>query len=178
MSDKKLVMDSDDFRRCICRMSYEILEKNRGAGEIALLGIQKKGVFMANRLAEQINRIENTTIKQGSINIAMYRDDYGTRTAKTIGPSNIPFSVDGKIIIIVDDVLFTGRSFRAAIEAIFDMGRPAAIQLAVMVDRGHRELPIQADFIGRRIPTSKTEQVEVVWTEEEGPDSVYIIKDL
>jgi pyrimidine operon attenuation protein/uracil phosphoribosyltransferase len=176
MSDRILVMDSEDFRRCISRMSYEILEKNRGAGEVALLGIQKKGVFMAGRLAEEINRIEHTDILQGSINISMYRDDYGTRTAKTIGPSNVPFSVDRKIIIIVDDVLYTGRSFRAAIDAIFDMGRPAAIQLAVMVDRGHRELPIQADFIGRQIPTSKAEQVEVVWSEEQGQDSVYIIK--
>lgn len=177
MCERKKIMDSEDFRRCISRMSYEILERNRGAGEIALLGIQKKGVFLANRLAEEINRIENTEIRQGSINISMYRDDYGTRVAKTIGPSNVPFRVDRQTIIIVDDVLYTGRSFRAAIEAIFDMGRPAAIQLAVMVDRGHRELPIQADFTGRQIPTSKSEQVDVVWAEECGEDSVYIIKD-
>ena len=178
MNDNKSVnvMGPDDFKRSIVRMSHEILEKNHGADEIALLGVQKDGVILARRLADEINQIESTNITLGSINISLYRDDYNTRVAKTIAPSDIDFDVDGKIIIIVDDVLYTGRSFRAAIEAIFDFGRPAAIQLAVLVDRGHRELPIQADFIGRSIPTSKKEKVEVFWSEENGEDAVYIIK--
>lgn len=178
MNDNKSVnvMGPDDFKRSIVRMSHEILEKNHGADEIALLGIQKDGVILARRLADEINQIESTNITLGSINISLYRDDYNTRVAKTIAPSDIDFDVDGKIIIIVDDVLYTGRSFRAAIEAIFDFGRPAAIQLAVLVDRGHRELPIQADFVGRSIPTSKKEKVEVFWSEESGEDAVYIIK--
>lgn len=178
MNDNKSVnvMGPDDFKRSIVRMSHEILEKNHGADEIALLGVQKDGVILARRLADEINQIESTNITLGSINISLYRDDYNTRVAKTIAPSDIDFDVDGKIIIIVDDVLYTGRSFRAAIEAIFDFGRPAAIQLAVLVDRGHRELPIQADFVGRSIPTSKKEKVEVFWSEESGEDAVYIIK--
>ena len=176
MDTKTKVMSQDDFRRAIVRMSHEILEKNKGANELVILGVQHNGVFLATRIAKKINEIESTNIELGSINISLYRDDYDKRIAKTIAPSKVDFSIDNKIVILVDDVLYTGRSFRAAIEAIFDLGRPAAIQLAVLVDRGHRELPIQSDYTGKYIPTSQKESVDVIWQEDSKEDAVYIIK--
>lgn len=176
MENRIKVMCEDEFRRAIVRMSHEILERNKGSKELAILGIQHNGVFLANRIAKEINKIENTDVELGSINISLYRDDYEKRVAKTIAPSSVDFDIDNKIVILVDDVLYTGRSFRAAIDAIFDMGRPAAIQIAVLVDRGHRELPIQSDYTGKHIPTSPKETIDVLWHEDSGEDGVYITR--
>jgi len=170
------VMDSSEFSRTIKRMAYEIIEKNCGCNNIVIIGIQKNGIHLANRLAELISKLEDVKINVGSINTSLYRDDYDTRIAKTIAPSEIDFDLNNKNIILVDDVMFTGRTTRAAIEAIFDLGRPAKIQLAVFVDRKQRELPYCADFIGKVIPVSKRETINVTWKENDTEDAVYINK--
>lgn len=170
------VINSREFKRIITRMTAEILEKNGTCKDVALIGVQKNGVYLAKRIAKEIKKQENITIPMGSVNISLYRDDYDQRIAKTIGPSEVDFSITDKKIILVDDVLYTGRTTRAAIEAIFDLGRPAAIQLAVFVDREQKELPISADFVGKIIPVSKRETVKVLWKEVDAEDAVYISK--
>jgi len=169
-------MDSEEIRRAVTRIAHEVIEKNKGAEGLAIIGIQSRGVPLAERLAKQISDIEGTQIPTGSLNIALYRDDYATRPASTVGRTDIPFDVTGRQVILVDEVLYTGRTIRCALDAIMDMGRPACIQLAVLVDRGHRELPIRADYIGRNLPTSLKESVEVHLTETDGEDAVFIKK--
>lgn len=176
MSDTTKVMDEAEIRRAVTRIAHEIIERNKGAENVVIIGIQSRGVPLARRLAELISQIEGTDIPMGSLNVSMYRDDYDTRPPKTVAASRIPFDVTGKSVILVDEVLYTGRTTRSALDAIVDLGRPAVIQLAVLIDRGHKELPIRADYVGKNLPTSRTETVDVCWLETRGEDAVYISK--
>lgn len=169
------VMDADEIRRALTRIAHEIIEKNKGAEKLAVVGIRRKGVPLARRLAALIGEIEGTTIPVGALDIALYRDDILTRHP-TVGQTDIPFDVNDHTIVLVDEVIFTGRSVRSALDAIMDMGRPAAIQLAVLVDRGHRELPIRPDYVGKNLPTSLKETVEVQLKELDGEDRVLILR--
>jgi len=171
------VMDAGEIRRALIRVAHEIVERNKGAENLVTIGIQSRGVPMAKRLAKLIEGIEEgTQVPVGSLNVALYRDDYATRAARTVAASEIPFDVTDKKVILVDEVLFTGRTIRSALDAIMDLGRPASIQLAVLVDRGHRELPIRADYVGKNLPTSVKESIEVLWEETKGEDAVLITK--
>jgi pyrimidine operon attenuation protein/uracil phosphoribosyltransferase len=173
-----LIMDSKTIARSMMRISHEILERNRGAKNMAILGIKTRGAYLAERIAKIIESIEETEIPVGLMDINLYRDDtQGKKEQPIIQKTEILFDVVNKIIILVDDVLFTGRTIRAALDQIVDFGRPNSIQLAVLVDRGHRELPIRADYIGKNIPTSADELVKVKITEVDGEDSVSIVKD-
>ena len=162
------VMEADDIRRALTRIAHEIVEKNHGAENVVLVGILTRGVPLAERLAGLLRQIENTELPVGKLDIAMYRDDYGNHPAgrMAITPTDVPFDVTGKRVVLVDDVLFTGRTTRAAMDALNDFGRPKYIQLAVLVDRGHRELPIKADFVGKNVPTRANEKVFVRLTED------------
>jgi pyrimidine operon attenuation protein / uracil phosphoribosyltransferase len=165
--DPKRVLSADDIRRATTRMAHEILERNRGLDGVVLLGVHAGGIWLARRLGEEIERIERA-VPVGSIDASLFRDDIGLRPVVPSGRSSIPVSLDGATVVLVDDVLFTGRTVRAALDAIAEYGRPRAVQLAVLVDRGHRELPIRPDFVGKNLPTSRDEDVEV------GPDQVLI----
>lgn len=177
MSNREMVMDAKDIERTILRMAHRILEVHKGAAELTLIGIQTRGVFLAKRLQDAIRRIEGITVATGDMDITLYRDDW-TRISHhpVVQATDILFSVDGKEIILVDDVLFTGRTTRAAMDAIMDFGRPDRIELAVLVDRGHRELPIQADYVGRFIETRRSETINVCLSESDGEDQVIIEK--
>jgi len=167
------VMDEQDIRRALTRIAHEIIEKNRGAEHLALLGIRTKGVPIATRLAELLQRIEGVDVPVGELDVASHRDD--DRRAAT-DASDIPFDVTGRVIVLVDEVFYTGRTVRAALDAIIDRGRPAAVQLAVLVDRGHRELPIRPDYVGKNLPTARREYVRVKVRELNGEDGVVIEK--
>lgn len=171
----KVLLDKKDIDRSITRMSHEIIEKNRGIGSICLVGIQRGGVHIARRLARKLLEIEGTDIPVGILDIALYRDDITVRKEQpVIRRTEVPCEINNRRVVLVDDVLFTGRSIRAAMDAVMDLGRPAAIQLAVLVDRGHRELPIKADFVGKNIPTSREETVNVQLEEDMLEDRVVI----
>lgn len=170
------VMDENEIRRALKRIAHEIVERNKGAENLVIIGVQSRGVPMARRLAKLISEIEGVDLAVGSLNTALYRDDYATRAARTVSASTIPFDVTNKNVILVDEVLYTGRTTRAALDAIMDLGRPAVIQLAVLIDRGHRELPIRADYVGKNLPTAVREKVEVHWAETKGEDAVMIAK--
>lgn len=170
------ILDRDKIDRTLARIAHEIVERNRSADELALVGIQTRGVPLANRLAEKIGQMESVSVPVGLLDINLYRDDVGlTQDHPVLRRTEIPFRVQGRTIVLVDDVLFTGRTIRAALEALIDLGRPRAIQLAVLVDRGHRELPIRADYVGKNVPTSLTERVEVHLVEVDGEDAVLIV---
>jgi len=168
------VLEPTDIARAIKRMAHEILERNHGASGLVLVGIRRRGVPLAERLGDEIERIEGVRPPIGALDISFYRDDIGIRQPAEVGLTEFPFDVEGKIVVLVDDVLYTGRTVRAAIDALVDFGRPRAVQLAVLIDRGHRELPIRADFIGKNLPTSSREAVEVRLAETDGEDSVAI----
>ena len=171
----KTVMDKDGIERCLTRIAYEILEKNKGMETIVLVGIRTGGVYLAERLQKKISDIERDKIPLGILDITLYRDDISVSTKKPrLGETKINFSLDDKIVILVDDVLFTGRTIRAAMDALIDFGRPKMIQLAVLIDRGHRELPIRADFVGKNLPSSLWEAVRVDLVEKNGVDEVVI----
>jgi len=167
------LMDADAVRRAITRIAHEILEHNKGTKDLALVGIRSRGVYIADRIAATIQSIEKADVLRGIVDITLYRDDF-SRAEQTphVRGTEIPFSIEGKKIVVVDDVLYTGRTIRAAMEAIMDFGRPGNIQLAVMVDRGHRELPIRADYVGKNVPTSRQQSVKVQLTEMDGVDDV------
>jgi pyrimidine operon attenuation protein/uracil phosphoribosyltransferase len=169
------VMDGEDIRRALTRIAHEITEKNRGAEKLALVGIQSKGAPIAERLAVLIESIEGMKVPSGSLDISMYRDDFSTRQP-SVGRTEIPFDVSGRTIILVDEVIYTGRTVRCALDALMDMGRPSAIQLAVLIDRGHRELPIRPDYVGKNLPTARKERVDVQLREIQDQDRVYIVK--
>lgn len=172
----KEILDSNDINRAIKRMAHEIIEKNKGTANLYLVGIQKGGVILAERLASQITSIEGGTIEVGKLDITFYRDDLNTKEEQpVVKRTEIPSTIDDKTVILVDDVLFTGRSIRAAMDALIDFGRPAYIQLAVLIDRGHRELPIRADYAGKNIPTSFRDTIEVTLDEENHNDRVVLI---
>lgn len=172
-----LVMDATAVERALTRMAHEIVEQNPRVEGLAFVGIHTNGVPLARRLAQKINAILNREIPVGTLDILMHRDDLGLRGAPArVGASDLPFDVTDKTIVLVDDVLFTGRSIRAAMDELADFGRPRCIQLAVLVDRGHRELPIRADFVGKNVPTAVTEKVRVRLQEADGNDEVLIEK--
>ena len=163
----KELMDKKDIDRAVTRIAHEILERNKGVKHLCLVGIQRGGVFLAERLALKIKNIEKKTIPVGSLDIAFYRDDLNIRKDQPIvRKTEVPYEINELKIILVDDVLFTGRSIRAAMDALMDLGRPSTIQLAVLIDRGHRELPIKADYVGKNIPTSVKENIEVKFEED------------
>ena len=172
---KTSIMDADGIRRALIRIAHEITEKNRGVENVALVGIRTRGVPLAARIAEEIRKIENAEVPVGSLDITLYRDDLTTMGYNpVIHGTEIDFDITGKHIVLVDDVLYTGRTIRAALDAIIDMGRPNSIQLAVLIDRGHRELPIRADYAGKNVPTSSRETIEVALQEEGKEDEVIL----
>jgi pyrimidine operon attenuation protein/uracil phosphoribosyltransferase len=175
MDKRKVVMDADGIDRSLTRIAYEILEKNKGVDDLILVGIRTRGVFLAQRLQRKIAAIENKNLPMGILDITLYRDDLGISSRKTrLGKTEIPCSIDDRKVILIDDVLFTGRTIRAAMDALIDFGRPKSIQLAVLIDRGHRELPIRADYVGKNLPSSLWEDVTVLLTEKDGRDGVVI----
>ncbi|MDT3698252.1 MAG: bifunctional pyr operon transcriptional regulator/uracil phosphoribosyltransferase PyrR [Thermincola sp.] len=178
LQEKAVILDADGIRRALTRITHEIIEKNKGVENVALIGIRRRGVPLAERLVKRIAEIEGTVVPMGILDITLYRDDLTTITHQpVIHKTEIHFSVEGKIIVLVDDVLFTGRTVRAALDAIIDLGRPEAIQLAVLADRGHRELPIRADYVGKNVPTSRKEIVSVYLTELDKKEKAVIELD-
>ena len=173
---EKLVMDASEVARALTRIAHEILERNKGTDDLALVGIRTGGVYLAHRLAKRIDDIEHAQIPIGELDITLYRDDLATRKDQPVlRKTSIPFNISDRRVVLVDDVLFTGRTIRAAMDGLIDLGRPAEIQLAVLVDRGHRQLPIKATFIGKNIPTSREEIVEVLLEEDGEEDRVVIL---
>ena len=168
------VMDAGDLDRAIKRIAHEIIEKNKSTDDLVLLGIQTRGVPLAGRLGRALEDIAGAEIPWGSLDIGMYRDDLDTRPKQPLGATDIPAKLTGKTIVLVDDVLYTGRTIRAALDALADIGRPTVIQLAVLIDRGHRELPIRPDYVGKNVPTSRSERVSVKLVERDGEDGVVI----
>lgn len=173
--DKSVLMDEQAIKRAVTRISHEIIEKNKGSEELFLIGIRTRGVFLAERIAETIKSIEGREIPTGILDITLYRDDLSTLASQPVVHSTeIHEDISGKNIILIDDVLFTGRTIRSALNALIDLGRPRKIQLAVLIDRGHRELPIRADYVGKNAPTSLREQIRVELEEVDGQDQVVI----
>lgn len=172
------ILGSDDVRRALRRIAHEILERNRGSRDLVLMGIRTRGVPLAERLAAVIADIEGTPVAAGSLDVTLYRDDYARTGPRPLGRTRFPEPIEGKSVVLVDDVLFTGRTIRAAMDAVMDYGRPRAIQLAVMVDRGHRELPIRPDYVGKNVPTSPEQSVRVTLAEVDGDDAVLLTEDV
>jgi pyrimidine operon attenuation protein / uracil phosphoribosyltransferase len=169
------VLEPDEIRRALTRVAHEILERTNGGDDVILLGIPTRGVPLARRLAERLEQVEGRPLPAGSLDVTMYRDDLRLRPARALGHTEVPSEgIDDKIVVLVDDVLYSGRTVRAALDALGDIGRPRAVQLAVLVDRGHRELPIRADYVGKNLPTSQREMVRVLLTEVDGRDAVLL----
>jgi pyrimidine operon attenuation protein/uracil phosphoribosyltransferase len=172
---KNVILDEAAMRRALTRIAHEVLEKNKGIRDCVLVGIRTRGVPLANRLAERIRQIEHEPVSVGELDITLYRDDLSLKSEDpVVKGTDIPFDITGKKVVLVDDVLYTGRTVRAAMDALVDLGRPRAIQLAILVDRGHRELPIRADYVGKNVPTSKAEVIKVAVRETDGRDEVLI----
>jgi pyrimidine operon attenuation protein / uracil phosphoribosyltransferase len=175
LSGGKVVLGPEEIRRALTRVAHEILERTDGAGDVVLLGIPTRGVPLAARLAARLAHVEGRPTPAGSLDTTMYRDDLRLRPARALGHTAVPpGGVDGKVVVLVDDVLYSGRTVRAALDALGDLGRPRVVQLAVLVDRGHRELPIRADYVGKNLPTSHREVVQVRLTETDGEDAVVL----
>jgi pyrimidine operon attenuation protein/uracil phosphoribosyltransferase len=175
MKFKAQIMNEDDVRRVLVRMAHQIIEKNHGTENLCLIGIKTRGIPLAHRLAKNIKDIDNSDIPVGALDITLYRDDLEKiGVDPVLSETNVPFSVEGKTVVLVDDVIFTGRTARAALDAVMEIGRPARVQLAVLVDRGHSELPIKATFVGKNIPTSLSEVVAVHLSEQDGVTNVVI----
>ncbi|MEG1503575.1 bifunctional pyr operon transcriptional regulator/uracil phosphoribosyltransferase PyrR [Enterococcus sp. 22-H-5-01] len=175
---KKEVVDEVTMKRALTRITYEIIERNKGVQDIVLIGIKTRGIFIAQRIAERLKQLEHIEVPVGELDITLYRDDKKAEEDEPeLHSSDIPFSIEGKEVILVDDVLFTGRTIRAALDAVIDLGRPNRISLAVLVDRGHRELPIRADYVGKNIPTALTEEIIVEVEENDGQDRILIQKE-
>ena len=178
MTEKAEIMDEEAMRRALIRMAHEVVEKNKGLADVVLVGVQRRGVPLAARLAKILEEIENQEVPVGELDITLYRDDLTLKADQPIvGRTHIPFDIAGKKVILVDDVLYTGRTVRAALDALMDLGRPQNIQLVVIVDRGHRELPIRADYVGKNVPTSSKEIIHVKVTEVDGVDQVVIARN-
>lgn len=174
---KAQIMDKEAIRRAITRIAHEIIERNKGTADLVLVGVRRRGVPLACRLAERIREIEGREVPVGILDITLYRDDLSTlATQPVVHSTEVPFPIDGKKVVLVDDVIFTGRTVRAALDALVDLGRPRLIQLAVLVDRGHRELPIRPDYVGKNVPTSSREVVAVNLIEIDGQDMVQIME--
>ena len=174
---KAQVMDAVAMQRALRRIVHEILERNKGAANLVLIGIRTRGVPLAQRLREHLTQLEGHAVPVGAVDITLYRDDLRGRKSRPVHSTAIPCSLEAKHVVLVDDVLYTGRSIRAAMDALTDFGRPQSIQLAVLIDRGHRELPIRADYVGKNIPTARHEQVSVVLQEVDGRDAVTILAE-
>ena len=178
VKEGKVIYNREDMEKSLRRMAHEILEKKKGKGDLVLIGIKKRGVTLANRLSSYMREIAGITVPVGALDINLYRDDLSEIASQPIlRKTEVPFTVKGKKVVLVDDVLFTGRTIRAALDAIIDLGRPRSIQLAVLLDRGHRELPIRADYVGKNVPTSREEAIEVRLVEDDGIDEVIIQED-
>jgi pyrimidine operon attenuation protein / uracil phosphoribosyltransferase len=174
-ADGKLVLGPEEIGRALTRIAHEILERTNGASDVVLLGIPTRGVPLARRLAAKLTQVEGRPAAAGSLDVTMYRDDLRLRPARALGHTAVPPSgIDGAVVVLVDDVLYSGRTVRAALDALGDLGRPRTVQLAVLVDRGHRELPIRADYVGKNLPTSRRELVRVLLTETDGQDAVVL----
>lgn len=178
MKIKSLIMDESALARTLKRISHEIIERNESVDNVCLIGIKTRGVPLANRIAKIVGTLENRKIETGELDITLYRDDLPPEKneSRAADFSNVPFDINGKTVILTDDVIYTGRTVRAALDAVMKLGRPAKIQLAVIVDRGHRELPIRADYVGKNIPTSRSEIVKVSLKEIDGTDSVNLME--
>lgn len=175
--EKAQIIDADGVRRALVRIAHEIVERNKGTENVVLIGIRRRGVPLAQRLSRFIKEVEGVEIPVGILDITLYRDDLSTLASQpVVHKTEVPVSVQGKTIILVDDVLYTGRTVRAALDAIIDLGRPAVIQLAVLIDRGHRELPVRADYVGKNVPTSKREVIEVRLEEVDRVNGVWIME--
>ena len=173
-----VVLDSSDISRALTRLAHEIIERTQGATNLTLMGIPTRGASLATRLGEKISTIQGDPVSVGAIDITMYRDDLRSRPARALLPTTIPpEGIEGRLVVLVDDVLFSGRTIRAALDALSEHGRPQLVQLAVLVDRGHRELPIRADYVGKNLPTSRAEKVQVNLVEHDGIDEVRIERE-
>lgn len=171
-----VILDKAGINRALTRISHEILENNKGSAELVLVGIRSGGDLLAAQLRKRLAEIEGESLPLGTIDVTMYRDDLSSRGSLPVGKTDLPFPLEGRRVILVDDVLYTGRTIRAAMDALMDIGRPRSIQLAVLVDRGHRELPIRPDYIGRNVPTSREEKIQVDFDAEHNPVEVRLIK--
>jgi pyrimidine operon attenuation protein / uracil phosphoribosyltransferase len=169
------VLDADDLRRAHTRIAHEIVERNHGAGDVVLVGLYTRGIVIARRLAAAIATFEDVDVPVGALDVAFYRDDINLRSVQPLGPTEIPIDVTGRTVVLVDDVLYTGRTIRAAIDALLEFGRPACVQLAVLVDRGHRELPIRPDYVGKNLPTGRDERIQVELLELDERDGVFLV---
>lgn len=177
MPESNLILNAAAMQRALTRIAHEIAERNETSGDVVLVGIQRGGVFLAQRLGKILSEIWKNPVLIGTLDVGMHRDDLGQNAAPQMQPTVIPFDVTGKTVILVDDVLFSGRTTRAALDALNDFGRPKKIQLAVLIDRGHRELPIKADFVGKNVPTAPSERINVRFREEGGEDEVALEKN-
>lgn len=172
----KEIIDASGMKRALVRMTYEIIERNKGVDDLVIVGIKTRGLFLANRVAANLKRIENVDVPVGALDVSDYRDDLSKQEKKNlIYNQQLDFDITDKKVVLVDDVLFTGRTIRAALDALMDQGRPATISLAVLVDRGHRELPVRPDFIGKNIPTTMNERIKVSMTEVDDQDSINLV---
>ena len=177
MKEKKRILDAARVQRAIRRMAIEVVERNRGTEDLLIIGIRTRGVPLGERLAREISELEGAEVPFGILDITLYRDDLTTvATQPVVKPTRLPMPIDDKIVVLVDDVLYTGRTIRAALDALIDFGRPKAVQLAVLIDRGHRELPIHPDFTGKTVPTDRTEVIKVKLAESDGEDEVLIME--
>lgn len=174
---ERLILSAADLQRALARIAHEIVERNRGVDELVLLGIRSRGAPIAQRLRAKLFELERVEVPLGELDITMYRDDLAERRlSSNVGPSLVPVALSGRRVVLVDDVIFTGRSVRAALDAVMDYGRPSSVQLAVLIDRGHRELPIRADYVGKNVPTARDEDVRVRLVETDGIDEVVICR--
>jgi pyrimidine operon attenuation protein/uracil phosphoribosyltransferase len=173
---ERLVLTQDDINRALTRIAHEILERNHGANDLALVGMRTRGVPLAHRLADKIREFEEKEVPVGTLDIGLYRDDIAVGARPLVHPTHIPVNIEGMNVVLVDDVIYTGRSIRAAMDALTDLGRPQSIQLAALVDRGHRELPIRADYVGKNVPTSSDEEIAVRLIETDGRDEVVLLR--
>jgi len=174
--NETIILDSAGINRALTRITHEILERNKGTAGLVLVGIRSGGDHLAKALKQRIFEIEGEEIPLGAVDVTMYRDDLGSRGSLPIGKTDIPFPLDDQKVVLVDDVLFTGRTIRAAMDALIDLGRPQSIQLATLIDRGHRELPIRADYVGRNVPTSREENIQVNFDDNDCPVEVRLVK--
>jgi pyrimidine operon attenuation protein/uracil phosphoribosyltransferase len=175
LAESKIVLEAGEIARALSRIAHEILERTDGARDVVLLGIPTRGVPLAHRLAARLTQVEGRPAPAGSLDVTMYRDDLRLRPARALGHTDVPASgIDGKVVVLVDDVLYSGRTVRSALDALSDLGRPRIVQLAVLVDRGHRELPVRADYVGKNLPTSQREVVQVLLSETDGQDAVML----
>ena len=176
MADERLILTSDEMRRALTRIAHEVVESNKGLEGLMLVGVRRRGVPLARRIADAIASFENASVPVGALDINLYRDDLTSRPQPLVLPTEMPVGIEGKAVVLVDDVLFTGRTVRSALDALMDLGRPRIVQLAVLVDRGHHEFPIRADFVGKNVPTSLDEIVEVRVSEIDGTEEVALVE--